>query len=283
MPASSKTRNRLAYRLLREYPLEAARTLEKSRVEDVVSFLSNADISEISEVLRFMNKDLAAACLPLWPAQRVTELISAMPPQVSSRLLRSLDPEAQTEVFNACEERAAIPVRRLLKYPENTAGACMDPNPPALPSDVNVSAARSYLEKTGSSQAYYLYITDRKGALIGVCGIRDLFQSPPGSPLHQVMQKPVTIIPASANRRSIIAHPGWQAYHSLPVVGNNSVLVGVINYRTLREIERENSAQNDEVPLFIAIGEMYWLTFLHLTEGLMRLIQSENKRKDGRA
>jgi len=73
-------------------------------------------------------------------------------------------------VFETCGESVAGPVRRLMQYPENTAGALMDPNPPALPSDVSVSAARSYMSKVKSSEVYYLYITNRDGALVGVCG-----------------------------------------------------------------------------------------------------------------
>ena len=283
MPASLKPDGRLAYRLLREYPLEAARTLEKSPIEEVVSFLSSADIYEISGVLRFMNKDTAAACLSLWPTQRIAELVSALPPRVSSQLLRSLGAEARTAVFKACGEKTAGPIRRLLQYPESTAGALMNPNPICLPSDVDVSTARKHMTKAKGTEAYYLYITDRDGALIGVCSIRDLLQATPASPLHRIMQKPVSRIPALANRTAIIAHPGWQAYHSLPVVRDDETLLGVIRYRTLREIERENSAESNKEPLFLAIGEMYLSTLMHFTEGLVHLLGPENERKDGGA
>jgi magnesium transporter len=251
-------------------------------MDDVVAFLSGPDISEIPEILRYMNKDTAVACLSSWPAPRVAELISTLPAQVSARLLRPLDRNIRAAVFKACGERAAAPIRRLMQYPEKTAGALMDPNPPALPSDVDVSTARGYLSKSGSSETYYLYITDREGVLTGVCSIRDLFRSPPGSSLHQVMQRPVSMIAALAKRDSIIRHPGWQTYHSLPVVGNDRILLGVISYRILRGIEREIAAQGAEVPLFLAIGEMYWVTFVHLTEGLMSLLRPRNQRKDTR-
>ena len=279
--AGSKTPDRLAYRLLREYPLEAARTLEKSPIEEVVTFLSGADIVEIPEVLRFMNRDVAAACLSLWPDQRIAEIIASLPPRVSCSLCRSLGETEREAVLKACGESAAGSIRRLMQFPENTAGALMDPNPPALPSDEDVSSAREYMAKVKSSEIYYLYITNRDGTLAGVCGVRDLYQAAESSPLHQVMRKPVSMIPALSGRNAITAHPGWQTYHALPVVGKNEFLLGVISYRNLREIEREKSDQDNAMPLFFAVGEMYWWTLTHLMEGIMRNFRLENKRKDG--
>jgi hypothetical protein len=52
---------------------------------------------------------------------------------------------------------------------------------------------------------------------------------------------------ADADRSLVVSHPGWKRVHSLPVVDDRGGYLGMVRYRTLRQLEEEllGAAQTD--------------------------------------
>ncbi|MFC1585734.1 magnesium transporter MgtE N-terminal domain-containing protein [Fibrobacterota bacterium] len=262
----------LARRLLKEHPLEAARLLEGLPSRDAVSFLVENDDGEAVETLALMNTSSAAACLSLWPKNKIETLLAKVPAGVSSRLLRILSPDERTPVLSSCSENTAAPIKRLLKHPEDSAGSLMEPSAASVPGDMSVAAARSHLVKSSMRVMGYLYITDRTGRLTGVISIPQVYRLPSSASLDLVKTAPVITVPAHANRNAIIANPGWRKYHSLPVVSHDNTLLGAISYSILREIERGTDSQEQNSSIVLDLGNMYWMIMTTFVKSLASLL-----------
>ena len=72
-----------------------------------------------------------------------------------------LDAAEREALLSSAPKRVADPIRRLSRYPEETAGALMDPNPPAAPEDLTVNQTRELLGQWSSHTRGYIYVVSR--------------------------------------------------------------------------------------------------------------------------
>jgi Mg/Co/Ni transporter MgtE len=86
----------------------------------------------------------------------------------------------------------------------------------------------------------------------------------PGAKLSEVMHTEISYLPADLHYQAILNHPGWQAYHAMPVVGDAGVLWGVIDYDQLRYIEsmiKQKILPRQAIAASKALGELYQIGF----------------------
>jgi Mg/Co/Ni transporter MgtE len=141
--------------------------------------------------------------------------------------------------LDATAPKRARALRGLLEFPENTAGAMMDPQVLALPEDLTAREALIRVREAAADTGYNLYVVDRQQRLAGVLNLRELFLARPRSPLSDLMIRDPLSVPASTGAAALLGHPGWKRVHSLPVVDEQGAYLGTIRYRTLRALEQE--------------------------------------------
>lgn len=266
---------KLARRLMVDHPVEAARLLEGFNSQEVLEALLDVEVDVAAGVLKRLERSHATACLASWPEENRAGLLSTLDLGFAARLLRSLDEASREGVLSCCPERVAGPIRRLLRYPQETAGALMDPRPPAAPGDISVEAARRLLERWSSRTRGQLYIVTREDVLVGLIEIDDLLHAPQEETLGSLM-KPVTDrLPARADRAAIASHPGWLRHHTLPVVDRNDALIGTIDLPTLRELEEDWASKTEDPPLGLVVGEMYWSVLSTLVENILGTLRTK--------
>lgn len=76
------------------------------------------------------------------------------------------------------------------------------------------------------------------------------------------MDKNLISINVDESEREIIKNPGWEKYHSMPVVDYQGKFLGVILYSTLKKMEKRfEKALNSEEMLLTGsdLGELYSL------------------------
>lgn len=183
------------------------------------------------------------------------------PPDEGAATLERLAPGEAAAFLAALLDETAEPLARLLRYPEGTAGALMDPRVLALPEDLSAADALGRMRRAARQVFYYLYVVDREQRLRGVLNLRELLLAPPRTPLAAAMRQSVARIPARADRVAILAHPAWREYHALPVVDEGGILLGAIRYETLRRLEAEakpGDRAGDPLATMVTLGELCW-------------------------
>lgn len=252
----------LSQSFVEAHPTDAAAILERLKPQETAAYLDLLPTRECALVLECMVSPYAAECLVHLSPQRFALAIEALPLDTAAALLRRLEPAPQERLLNQAPPDVANLLRRLLRYPEASAGALMDPRTLALPEDITAHEGLMRVRRAPRHALYYLYVVDRQQKLVGVLNLRELMLATPRALLASVMQREVATIPASADRLVILEHPAWRDVHALPVVDDHGILLGVLRYETLRELEGKSQADTaaaGAISTVLNLGELCWV------------------------
>jgi magnesium transporter len=268
----------LCQEFLKSHPCDAAMILERLALEDAAGLLEKTPPEAAASILQHMAPLTASGCLARLAPDKATPVLSALAVEFTAALLRRLDPDVQDRLLARAPGELTVPLRRLLLYPEGTAGALMDPRALALTEDLASSEALARIRRAPRNVLYYLYIVDREGRLVGVMNLRELMLAPPKNLLSSTMQRNVARLLARANLTAVVAHPGWREFHAMPVVDDGERFVGVMRYETLRRLEGSGQRPpNPAVSTVLNLGELCWIGFAGMLAGLTTTISPSQR------
>ena len=272
----------LTQTFLESHPRDSAVILERLPAEDTAAFLEKTPPELAARVFRSMAPLAAAGCLERLSPECAAAVLAALPLNQAAGLLRRLDAEVRERTLAHAPADCAMSLRRLLQYPEGTAGALMEPRALALPGDIKVSEARMRVRRAPHNLLSYLYVVDREQHLIGVLTLRELMLAPPKIMLSSTMCSHVLRLPARADFASVLAHPGWRDFHVLPVVDDSDVFVGVIRHEKLRSLEdtARSNPGSQAVSTMLSLGELYWIGLTGMLAGVAATILPQVVKQD---
>ena len=260
----------LARAFLTEHPAEAALALERMPGDRRASAVREMPV-EAAAALAHMISSAAAACLSRLTAAEAAPALEALPIDAAIAALRRLPNEDAGRLLDALPREKQEALRRVLRYPEGTAAALMDPAVFALPADITVAEARLRLRREARWLLHYLFVVDRSGRLVGVLDIPELMRASARDAIRTVMRDQVGHLPAWTPSAAVRAHPGWRSFHAMPVTDDDGRLIGAIRYQTLRQLEQEVDAGMGAQLASVtagALGELFHLGVAGLVEGV---------------
>lgn len=262
-------RRRLAETFLESHPEDAGRILERLPAEEPTALLGELSPRVAAAVVHRMAGASAAETLGRLPA--AAAVLAELPLDAAATLLRRLDPALRVIILGEMPADVATPLGLVLRYPERTAGALMDPRVLALPADLSAGEALARIRRAPRHALYYVYIVHRTQVLAGVLNLRELMLAPAKVPLAAAMRPVVASIPPGADAQRILAHPGWRVYHALPVVTEGGVFLGAIRYETVRRLEGDAAATRPAAALdaLLSMGELCWIGMAGLLADLV--------------
>ncbi|MBA2529669.1 MAG: magnesium transporter, partial [Euzebyales bacterium] len=133
-------------------------------------------------------EDEAIRIIESLDVDRAAHVIEEMEPDDAADLLGELEGRRRGELLAAMEPREAEPLRRLLRYANNTAGGLMTPEPVLLPPDATVAEALALLRDPDltpalAGQVFVVQppVATPTGRFMGVCHIQRLLREPPSA------------------------------------------------------------------------------------------------------
>jgi Mg/Co/Ni transporter MgtE len=246
---------------VRAHPLDAARALEQLSISDAAAVLAELPVDLAAHALHKMAPATGSEVLATMPAESSGAVLRQLPMDDAAGLLRRLGADRIGSLLPAVPADVSESLRRLLAFPEGTAGALMDPQVLTLPADLSVGDAQSRVRRLSRQVMYYLYVVERTGKLVGVLTLRELLLASSKTPLATVMQPDVERLSAGAGRNVILAHPGWRAFHALPVIDDAGRFVGVLRHEIVSTLDADSRAAGWTEPTLataLAFGELCW-------------------------
>ena len=261
---------RLASAFLELHPTRAAATLERMPAPRASAVLRFTPPGVAAGALRDMTVTDAADCLADLPPTDSAAIVAELAADDAAVIVRALRPEPRDALLAALDAKVRDPIRRVLRYPDGTAGAVMDPAIFQLPDDALVADARARLGRAARDLLYYLYVADREHRLVGVLDIPELMLARPRDQVSSAMHRNVECLSAWAPLALVREHQAWQLYHAMPVVDEAQRLVGAIRYQTLRRLEREASGRTPDPGRLTAgaLAELFQLGTTGLVAGI---------------
>lgn len=254
-----------------QYPDEVARLVEQMTVTEAAEALSGLAGTAAAAVVGRCGSHSAAAILAALPVAHAGVVVAQLEPAIAAQLLRQLADRTREAVFEVVPPQAARALRQTLRFPEGTAGAMADPHTPAIANDFSVGEALGQLRGVPRARLhYYINVINRGHRLVGVLDLRDLLCAAPEEQVAMLMQTDVFRISAWADPAAILAHPGWQHVHTLPVVDAGDVYVGVLRHETLRRLTAASERGGNlggTLTFGLTLAEVYWAGMSRLFSG----------------
>jgi magnesium transporter len=157
----------LAREALSAHPLEAAAALEQVPAEDAAALLDPLEPAVAASVLQRMATPSSTAIVRCGAPGRAAEWIAALPLDLAAILLRRLEEAPRDAILAALPEGRGRGLRALLGFPEQSAGALMDPEVLALPADLSAGEALALVRRKPAPARYNRYVVDRAQRLVG--------------------------------------------------------------------------------------------------------------------
>ncbi len=246
------------------HPQDAARLIEQYAAPAAAAFIDGLTADAAAAVIERMNPVAAVGCLSLMEPERGSAVIAALSPRVAVALLRRLPHAEQDALVSALPDDSQDRVRRLLSYGENTVGSVTDPDVLALAHDLSLGEALRQLRRHHRAAHHHVYVVDRSQRLVGVMHIRDLVGARAKGTLAGIMQPADESLVATSRLASAAAHPAWRHLDTLPVIDDSGVLLGMLRYRQLRQLDT-TTGPGGITDTLLSLGELYWIglsTFL---------------------
>jgi len=272
----------LARHALARHPDRATMVLEKLDETEVVRLLERSRPTGAAAIVERLSPHYTAAVLSGLSPERAAQILDALPVVSATRVMRRTDHELREALLARIDPKRARTIRTALRFRQGSAGALMDPDVLALPPELSTREALQRVRKTPELARYNLYVVDQTDRLVGALNLRELLLARGRLQLADLMTREPHRVVATADRASLLAHPGWKEVHALPVVDEADVFLGVIRYRVFRQLEEEvRAARSDDVDTSAALGQVIAVGAWGLLDAFSGAAKLETGRKAG--
>ncbi len=244
-------------------------TLARNSSDAIQSFVASYQPADLAELLFDLSPDdrirLVEGVEPLYGARLVRsleyeeqrELVLSLPLKSQARLLGAMPlddlvdllatfPPGEIEGILALIPNEAESVRGLMQYSETSAGGIMTSDFIALPCDTTVEETLDHLRtlQPDTETAFYIYVTDTRGALVGVVSLRQLVIAQPHVALADVVTGDVVSVPADMHQEMVARLFERYGFLALPVINGLGHPIGVITVDDVIDVIQEETSED---------------------------------------
>lgn len=225
-------------------PHDAADILEAIDEESAAGLISDLTPGDAADVLEEMHDEAAADVLEELRPSDAAAAVSELAPEEAADIVGYLEKGTREAIFDAMEGDQVDEIRDLLRYPADSAGGLMMPEPATLTAGMSAGEAIEALRRLheGLENMSYVYVVEHDGRLAGVVSFRELVFARPLTALDEVMVRDPVKVRPDADREEVGELIQRYDLLALPVVDEQGVLLGIVAIDDVMEaVQREAS------------------------------------------
>jgi magnesium transporter len=212
------------------HPADLAEILSDLNRQEGSKFLEALDVKTLADTLEEVEPDFQASLIEQMPDERVADVLEEMAPDEAADLLAELPEGRSQELLNLMEDDEAEDVRKLLAYPEDSAGGIMNTEFIAVPPHLTAEQVMSVLRETAeeAETIFYIYVTDNEDHLLGVFSLRELVFAHPLKSVYEFMEKRVVTVDVKDSQDECAQVVSKYNLLAVPVVDKERRLHGIV-------------------------------------------------------
>lgn len=226
--------NHIKEQYFQQNPRDAAKFLEGLSVDELKEELADVSAASLLTVLDRLTSSRAGLVFKHLSPQQQVSAVELASPRLAVILIAGIDESAKTTLMESLADRSREELNRLLSYPENTAGRLMDPAVD-VQIDMNLAQVTERIRQAGVNRARSVYVVDESNRLVGRVDMQELALAEPGWVISDFLHKTTAALPAIAPRDEIVEFLNQTRLDSVPIVDNDSRLLGVVRYQKIFE------------------------------------------------
>jgi magnesium transporter len=233
-------------------------TLSELDPSDRADVLQCISLQDSAIVFRILPRELAAETFEYVPLELQTSLIETLGDEQIHRVVDEMAPDDRTRLFE--ELPAAVTrrilqtlspdqrkiARRLLGYPEDSAGRLMTPEYVAVRPDITVSAALAVIREQAPRRetVNVIYVVDARGRLLDDIELSTLVLADPGALIQDLDDGQLVKLEATTTREEVVSLFKKYDRLALPVTDTNGELLGIITFDDVQDVQAEVAAED---------------------------------------
>ena len=245
--------------------------LENNQLQKISALLNEYHPADIAEVLKMFNADEREAIFIILGPEKAAQVIDDLEEIQQEELLEGLDEKVIARIMDEMpsddaadlltlisEEKAETvlegmgkeeseEVQKLLLFPEDSAGGIMTTNFFALEETLTVDEAITEIRKQEEDiedPFYYVYVTNKKGVLIGIISLRNLIISPGGKLLKDIMKPDPLSVKADVDQEVVAHIVAKYDVNAVAVIDSGGHLIGRITVDDVIDVIKEEDTED---------------------------------------
>ncbi len=208
--------------------------------------MSHSPPQRQAEIFSYLSLPAQEAIVDSIEPERFSRVIEEMSADDRVDLLERMDPEHVERLLRYVAQAERADIRKLLSYPEYSAGSIMTTEYASLPSDITVHEAleRLRLQAPTRETIYYIYIIDEVRHLIGFLTLRQLIQAKPSARISDIMQRDVISVKVDDDQEFVANEIARYSFIAIPVVDDQNRLVGIVTHDDAAEVLQEEATED---------------------------------------
>ncbi len=238
----------LADAVEQQEPADAAETLENLPGEEAAEVVAEMEVDAAAEALSHMAMPLAVSVIedlidedPAYAGR----LLGEMAPDDATDLLQRMPAADRDRLLSLVGVGTAHRLRELMVYPPESAGGMMTTQYLSVRDNENVAEAIEHIRRGEPIEnAQQAYVTDRKGRLKGVIGLRKLLVSRSSDLIADICEHRVDAVSPEIDRELLAHEFERYDYLELPIVDAEQRLLGVVTVDDVIDIIRAEGTED---------------------------------------
>lgn len=193
-------------------------------------FLETLDVEHLADTLEEVEPEFQARLVEGMSDEKVADVLEEMEPDEAADLLAELPKERSEDLLALMEADEAADVKKLLAYPENSAGGIMTTEFASVPANVTAAEAILILRQTEpeAETIFYVYVVDEQNHLQGVFSLSKLIFADPETPVNSIMQTRLVTVSPYDTQDDVAQIVAKYDLLAVPVVDENNVIQGIV-------------------------------------------------------
>ncbi|WP_339746425.1 magnesium transporter [uncultured Rubinisphaera sp.] len=228
------------------FPAVTAELLAELPPEDALTVLSKCGLERRAEIFGYLPLGFQISLVEKMERKPLSKLVQEMAADDRVDLLEKLDPSHVETLLPLIAQAERADIRRLLSYPEGSAGSIMTTEYASLPKNITVGEAfdRLRLQAPDRETIYYIYIIDEKRQLLGFISMRKLILAKPQQLLSEIMRNDVIYVKVDDDDEFVANELNRYGFIAIPVVDTENRLVGIVTHDDAADVLREEAEED---------------------------------------
>ena len=220
------------------------RSLSVAQQRKLFSLIS--DVEQKGILFAELDEDTFQDLIDDMKVEDIVRILESMPADDVADIIGRLPEEKSQTILDKMKKAESEEVEDLLRYEDDTAGGIMVPDFIALREDVTARQAIESLQTEHSDveMAFYLYVVDEYGKLVGVSSLRQLVVVAPETLLKEFMTTDVFSVQTDMDQEEVARLVARYDILAVPVVDGSNRLVGIVTVDDVIDILRKEATED---------------------------------------
>ena len=216
--------------------------------------LSSTDMQHQAEIFECIEPKQQIELVASVDREHLSKLIEAMSSDDRVALLEHMNEEQIEALLPLIAQAERDEIRKMLSYPEDSAGALMTTEYASLPEDVSAVEALNMLRQQAPNREtiYYVFVVDAARHLQGVISLKELILARSAALLADFMKRDVVSVNVQDPQDKAANLIAQFDLIALPVLDEENRLVGIITHDDVLDVIREEADKDAYLQAAIA-------------------------------